>query len=327
MTIQTKASIKNIFAQLVASLPWGMRQRIFDELLERHTIPHDMRYDSLVKLAAACNVEDVTVKGEFGRIRGSARDVSILKQYALRGKWAARTIDFCKRFYSGGGGGTYIDVGANIGLTMIPVGNLPGVRCIGIEAEPTNFRFLQENVSQAGIRDRVVLRHLAVFARATTIDLEIAASNLGDHRIRLGVERVALQDEDRRKTVAVDARPLDEIVAEIDPGFDCLNSRLAVKVDVQGAEPFVFEGGQKILSGAGLLIVEYSPYCMARMQADPAKILGLLQTHYTTVQIGQQEEEAPTPRQPVAEACAYLRRFAADNTKNPNAYLDIIAER
>lgn len=322
-----KAGIKNFVAGLVASLPWGVRQRIFEELLERHTIPHDMRYDALVRLAAACNVEDFTVKGESGRIRGSARDASILKQYALHHVWAGRTIGFCERFFADGGGGTYIDVGANIGLTTIPVGKLPGVRCIGIEAEPNNFRFLQENVAQAGILDRVVLRNLAVFSHPTTIDLEIATSNLGDHRIRLGAEKVALQGEDRRSAVTVQARPLDEIVAEIDPRIDCLNGKLAVKIDVQGAEPFVFAGGQRVLGGAGLLIVEYSPYCMARMQADPSKILGLLQSHYTNVQLGQQEEDSPTPPLPVAEACAYLRRFAEDNARNPNAYLDIIAQR
>jgi FkbM family methyltransferase len=321
-----KAGIKNLLAGAAAALPWGVRQRIFEELLERHVIPHDTRYDALVRLAAACNVEDFTVNGEVGRIRGSARDASILKQYALNRVWAGRTIGFCKRFFADGGG-TYIDVGANIGLTTIPIGKLPGVRCIGIEAEPGNFRYLQENVSQAGVMDRVVLRNLAVFSRQTTIDLEIATSNLGDHRIRLGEGTVALQGEDRRSTVTVDARPLDDIIADIDPDLSCLNSRLAVKIDVQGAEPFVFEGGQKILGVAGLLIVEYSPYCMARMQADPAKILGLLQTHFTSVQIGQQEEDAPTPRRPVAEACAYLRRFAEGNAKNPNAYLDIIAER
>jgi hypothetical protein len=63
------------------------------------------------------------------------------------------------------------------------------------------------------------------------------------------------------------------------------------------------------------------------MQADPQKILGLLQAHFTSVQLGQQEEDAPTPPMPVAEACAYLRRFADDNATDPNAYLDIIAVR
>lgn len=321
-----KTGVKDILAGMVASLPWGVRQRIFEELLERHAIPHDMRYDALVRLAATCNVEDLAVRGESGLIRGSARDVSILKQYALHHVWAGRMIGFCERFFAGSGG-TYIDVGANIGLTVIPIGKLPGLRCIGIEAEPRNFRYLEENVTQAGIADRAVLRHLAVFSRPTTIDLEIATSNLGDHRIRAGADTVALQGEDRRCTVTVDARPLDDIVGEIDPAYACLDGRLAVKIDVQGAEPYVFEGGQRVLSAAGLMIVEYSPYCMARMQADPQKILELLQTHFTTVQLGQQEEDAPTGPLPVAEACGYLQQFANDNTKNPNAYLDIIAKR
>jgi len=323
---QLKTGVKNILAGLVASLPWGVRQRIFEELLECHAMPHDMRYDALVRLAAACNVEDLAVRGAAGLIRGSARDRAILKQYALHHIWAGRTIGFCERFFAGSGG-TYIDVGANIGLTVIPIGKLTGVRCIGIEAEPRNFRYLEENVSHAGIADRTVLRHLAVFSQSTTIDLEIATSNLGDHRIRVGTPKVALQAEDQRTTVAVDARPLDDIVGEIDPAFACLAGKLAVKIDVQGAEPFVFEGGRKVLGGAGLVIVEYSPYYMARMQADPQQILGLLQAHFTSAQLAQQEEGAPTPPIPVDEACAYLQRFAEDNANNPNAYLDVIAVR
>ena len=326
VTSRLKTAVKNILAGMVASFPSGVRQRIFEELLDRHAIPHDIRYDALVRLAAACNVEDLAVRGDSGLIRGSARDISILKQYALRHVWAGRTIGFCERYFAGSGG-TYLDVGANIGLTVIPIGKLPGVRCIAIEAEPRNFGYLKENVAQSGIADRAVLRHLAVFSRPTAIDLEIATSNLGDHRIRVGTEKVGLQGEDRRSTVTVDARPLDDIVGEIDPAYACLNKRLAVKIDVQGAEPFVFEGGRRVLGGAGLLIVEYSPYCMARMLADPQKILGLLQVHFKSVQLGQQEEDAPTSPMPVAEACAYLRRFADENATNPNAYLDIIAAR
>jgi hypothetical protein len=127
--------------------------------------------------------------------------------------------------------------------------------------------------------------------------------------------------------VTVDAKPLDDIVGEIDPDFSCLERKLAVKIDVQGAEPFVFEGGSRVLGAASLLVVEFSPYCMARMQADPEAILRLLESRFTHLKIAQQEEDAPSRPMPIAEAVKYLQGFAAANAEKPCEYLDIIAER
>ena len=68
-----KKAVKDFLARSVARLPWGFRQRIFEELLEQHTVPQDLRYDALVRLAASCQVQDFTVSGNQGPIRGSAR--------------------------------------------------------------------------------------------------------------------------------------------------------------------------------------------------------------------------------------------------------------
>ena len=325
--MRLRKAVKDLVATAVARLPWGLRQRIFEELLERHTVPHDLRYDAIVRLAASCNVHDFTVLGDQGPIRGSARDVAILKQYALRGRWAERTVSICKRFFANCHVGTYIDIGANIGLTTIPIAKGQGVWCIAIEAEPTNFTYLRENIDKAGVANSVDLCNVAVFSRTATLDLEIASANLGDHRIRPHVTDVALQGEDQRKVVSMNARPLDDIVGHLDPDFSCLNERLAVKVDVQGAEPFVFEGGDRVLGAAGLMIVEYSPYCMARMRANPESILRVLEARFTRLRVAQQEEDTPSEPMPISDAIAYLRHFAEVNANNPFKYLDIIAER
>jgi FkbM family methyltransferase len=325
-TSRFKAAVKDLVARGVARLPWGIRQRIFEELLEHHAVPHDLRYDALVRLAEACRVQDFTVLGNLGPVRGSARDASVLKQYALRGTWADRATGYCRTFFAGCSAGLYIDVGANIGLTVIPVARLSNVRCVAIEAEPTNFAYLQENISRSGVREHVSLRNVAVFSRPAALTMEIAPSNLGDHRIRPNDGGVSLQNEDRRPTVTVDGRPLDDIVSEIDPEFPRSGEKVAVKIDVQGAEPFVFEGGQRVLREAGLLIVEFSPYCMARMNANPEPILQLLQSRFRGLRIAHQEEDAASDPMPIDEAVNYLRDFAKMNTAQPCAYLDIIAD-
>src|SRR5882762_4083900 len=43
---------------------------------------------------------------------------------------------------------------------------------------------------------------------------------------------------------------------------------LVIKIDTQGAEPFVFSGGKETLSKADLIVVEWSPYHMARLGGE-----------------------------------------------------------
>jgi FkbM family methyltransferase len=49
-------------------------------------------------------------------------------------------------FFQANDGGTYLDIGANIGLTTIPIAQLPDVQCIAFEPAPENFRNVQANV-------------------------------------------------------------------------------------------------------------------------------------------------------------------------------------
>ena len=324
---QLRTRLKKVLAKVGTTLLWGVRQQIFEELLKNDAIRPDAKYDAIIRLSHSCNIQDLAVMGNLGLIRGSAHDASILKHYALHGSWASRTIRPLNDFFSRHAGGTYIDIGANIGLTIIPIGRRSGVRCIGIEAEPRNFAYLRENVAVAGVGHSVTLRNVAVFSRHSTLEMELAPSNLGDHRIRPQVAAVALEEEHRRSVVLVAAESLDTIISGVDPDFACLAAPLAVKIDVQGAEPFVFEGGQRLLAAAGLLIVEYSPYCMARMQADPEHILKFLSSHFTHLRIAQQEKDAPSAPMPISDAIVYLRRFAENNADRPCEYLDIIAER
>jgi FkbM family methyltransferase len=322
-----KTRVKDAAAALASLLPLGVRQSMFEALLSNHIMPSDERYDVMSRIAASCNVNAFVVQGEEGLIRGSSQDRSVLRHYATHGYWASRTTRLFKDFYSRVTSGTYIDVGANIGLTLIPIARLAAVRCIGVEAEPRNFSYLEENVTTAAVGDRVVLRNVAVFSKPAKVQLELAGSNLGDHRIRVDESQLTLQGEHLRDVVTVEALPLDEIIAGIDPTFSCLNDNVAVKVDVQGAEPFVFEGGQKTLASARILVTEFSPYFMARMNADPEAVLGSLDTHFSHVRLANQEDEPPSAPMPVREATKWLRKFASDNATDAHAYIDIIAEK
>jgi hypothetical protein len=55
--------------------------------------------------------------------------------------------------------------------------------------------------------------------------------------------------------IQVQAVPLDDF-------FDKVTGPLAVKVDTQGAEPFVIAGDKRIFAGAGLIAMEFCPFLM-----------------------------------------------------------------
>jgi hypothetical protein len=138
----------------------------------------------LGRIAPQCGVVSVTAMGAYGAMQGAPTDQAILGTYAQTGSFARRTNDALAAFFRDGSG-HYVDVGANIGLTTIPVAQNPRVRCLAIEPEPTNFAHLTANVAAHCPHGNVELRQVAAFSRHATLTFEISPSNVGDHRLRL----------------------------------------------------------------------------------------------------------------------------------------------
>ena len=65
------------------------------------------------------------------------------RTYASTGRWAEHTNELIGRFFDKAGRGTFLDIGANIGLTTIPVARRANVACHAFEPEPENFRNLR----------------------------------------------------------------------------------------------------------------------------------------------------------------------------------------
>jgi FkbM family methyltransferase len=272
----------------------------------------------LGRAARHCGVECVRVSGAYGFIQGAPNDSVILAEYARRGHWAERTNQLLLDFFNTRGG-QYVDVGANIGLTTVPVAQNATVQCLAIEPDPTNFSHLKENVSRNCRHGNVELCQVAAFSEWAELPLEIAPDNLGDHRLRTR-EISEHTREGRWATVLVRAAPLDQIVPDT-------SGHLAVKIDTQGAEPFVFAGGQRTLSKASLLISEWAPYWLARLGGNPEVVTSFLRANFATVAVAEGETgEIPKP-EPVSIAAERLLEFASQFKHDRSKYVDIIAAR
>jgi FkbM family methyltransferase len=266
-------------------------------------------------IARKVGLTGFVAEGDAGVIRGALDDDAALARYARDGVWSPRQSSLFKELFAGCGG-TYLDIGANIGLTVIPIAQIPRVDCYAFEPEPINFRHLSENVSVNCPAGNVRLMNLALCDRNTSVPFEIAVRHSGDHRISMTNTDGDL-NEQHRSRICVSARRLDDIVSDmVEP--------IAAKIDVQGAEPLIIAGGQKTLSRAKLLSLEFWPYSMRRMGADIDTMLDFLTTHFQEGSLSAGDKDEPPQWQPIGSAVALLREFVK---RAKGDYLDVTVRK
>jgi FkbM family methyltransferase len=265
----------------------------------------------LLRLAAEYNVRAFTIEGKYGMLQGSARDSAILRTYAETGTWAGRTVELVRGYFADRSG-LYVDIGANIGTTLIPIAQKADVTCVALEPEPVTYQYLLNNIAANCVHGNVQTHQVAAFSSRSSLLFEVSPDNAGDNRLRM-TEATGSLGEELWHSLRVPAVPLDEIIP--------IDSReLVVKIDTQGAEPHVIEGGKATIARAGLLIMEFWPYGMMRMGADQTELLRFLASNFKLMSIAHGEAGAiPEPR-PMKEACEKLSDLSLD----PNVYVDII---
>jgi FkbM family methyltransferase len=314
-----KKALQGLISRMGSRLPdraWNLMLKTLirdQDLLEKH----GPRY--LAEIATHLNISRISATGDYGTFSSSPNDETILKQYARTGKWASTTNDTLSAFFREGCG-TYLDVGANIGLTVVPLASKTRVKCFAFEPEPTNFRNLQLNIAENCADKNVSAFQIALFDRKTSISFELSPNNLGDHRIRLNGADGGFQNEDTRTVIEVPCARLDDLNLEIAPP-------LFVKIDTQGAEPFVIAGGTTTLAKADAILLEWSPYHMKRMGGDINAVIRFLQANFHSGAIHDDPEAQHNDSlfRPIEEVCLTLNDSL---TGWPDGkYVDIVVRR
>lgn len=213
---------------------------------------------ALWRLAGATAIR---ASGAYGDVVGSVDDRTVLERYAETGTWLPVEIRLLRDFFARNGG-TYLDIGANIGLTTIPIARNPAVTCFAFEPEPINFAHLQENVRSHCRTGNVHLFQLALLDSTGMLELRMSPVNKGDHRIRVEREN-HLTDDAAWPAIQVQTHRLDDI--GIDPE---IVPPLAAKIVAQGSEVRILGGGQQTLSKAEVLVLEFYPYLLSCGDTD-----------------------------------------------------------
>ena len=134
-------------------------------------------------------------------------------------------------------GDTVVDIGANIGIVSLWLSKLVGPtgRVHAFEPNPELCEVLSQAIRRnqaSNIRPHAV----ALGARTEQMDLRIRSGNTGSGSL---VQRDGLRDY---KVFSVPVRTLDSVVAE-----ERIESIRLIKIDVEGFEAEVFQGGLRTL--------------------------------------------------------------------------------
>jgi FkbM family methyltransferase len=197
------------------------------------------------------------VETSLGYFQGSSRDRAIMTGLMAHRTWAPEVQALFEEVFASGG--TLVDIGANIGLTSIPIAKSRGIHCHAFEPDPENFRYLVSNIAANGA-ETVRPYNVALMAEDGVLSFERSLDNWGDHRVRMRDVPAGPFEEDRRSVIQVQGRRLDRVL-----DCDRLARPLVMKVDTQGAEVQVLRGATSLLPKVDVAILEYWPYGLRRM--------------------------------------------------------------
>jgi FkbM family methyltransferase len=185
-------------------------------------------------------------------------------------------------------GHVVVDVGGNIGYYSLIAADIVGSagRVYTFEPEPSNFAFLERNVQINAFRN-ITLERFALSNTRESKRLFLNSTNSGGHHLYDAGEG--------EESVTVETITLDEYLAGKE-----LPVHL-VKMDIEGFEPFAFEGMKRVLAAnPGVrLLTEFFPNMMATAGASSQDYLnGLKQLGFSLLLV----DEVHNTTRPATEA-------------------------
>lgn len=278
-------------------------------------------FDLLASLAPA-----VVVKGEGGmRFALPTADREVARHTFVHGSYDLATMrcamealaqsrgTSAERVLAGGG---VLDVGANIGTSIVPLLRLFGADSgVAVEPAPANLEFLRLNLTLNELTDRVTVVPVALSDRDGDQALELAEGNWGDHRLRSS--GAVLDDvEARRATIAVDVMRLDTLARSGDVRPQALT---LAWLDVQGHEGQVLAGAGSLLSARVPVVSEFWPAALRR-SGGLRTFTGLVATHFSrVVDLRHAQSEGRAVTLPAADVASLAERYAG-----PQDFTDLL---
>jgi len=174
-------------------------------------------------------------------------------------------------------GDVVLDIGANIGYYAVLFAEKVGKKgkVIAIEPDPINFEILQKNIKENKLFN-VVAVQAAVGNENKKMKIFESKENFGDHRLWQNPSKSPF---DKRETVDIFCRRLDDLLKELE--YQKIDF---IKMDVQGFESFVIEGGEKIIEkNKPIIFFEYWPWGNKKAGSDIKKMMEFFRKIYKKI--------------------------------------------
>lgn len=136
-------------------------------------------------------------------------------------------------------GDLFIDIGANSGAFTLLACGAAGADGIAVEPVPSAFRRLEDHLQLNRLASRVASRNIGLGDRSATMQF---TAGLDTQNRALAPGEVGPTD-----TVKVQVETLDDLAVNTQP--------VLIKIDVEGFEPNVLQGGRRTLESKSLLAV------------------------------------------------------------------------
>jgi len=203
-----------------------------------------------------------------------------------------------------------VDIGANFGYYSLIAAKLVGDKgkVYAFEPEPNNFELLVKNVKTNHYENITPIKK-ALSDKVGKMKLFTEKFNLGGPSF---CESNVLEKED---TIEVETTTLDEFFKDMQVDL--------IKMDVQGAEGFIFKGAKSLLQRNHLkIIIEFWPFGLINLKTDPEKLLLNLQKYGFGIKyIDEQNSNArPVEIKEIFELC--------QKSRNPQSnYVNLLLEK
>jgi FkbM family methyltransferase len=249
-------------------------KRLLDQAVRR--MPDNVAIRVLNVLRERYRIGDIVINSKENLIEGTIDDWGVFRPIMLTGSYKGAggrdAVGEMMRRYRHG---TYIDIGANIGMTTIPLARQYEWDFYAFEPEPTVYRRLRCNLVRNGVDAKVQSFNMALSDRQGPTSIKRALCNQGDNWLAIGRDD---HQTDVWDDVPITADTLDSIL-----GAKNLSPPIVVKIDTQGAEPLVVKGGQDVLSRAELIAMEFWPQRIVQMGNDPLQFFENVTKRFNSV--------------------------------------------
>lgn len=124
---------------------------------------------------------------------------------------------------------TFFDIGANVGSYSLLASGYVGANTLSFEPSPITFNLLSKNIALNNLKNKIKAHQIALAKEFGKLNFT-TSHDTGNH--------IASNSNLNEEVVVVDIKPLDNFI-DFEP--------ILLKIDVEGFETEVLEGGKKLL--------------------------------------------------------------------------------